>query len=198
MPALVAGIYVFLGALLRIWHSPAPVVVAEGIGRPHVASERVHALMAADIRHLEEIDRLCCSGGQKSGRYAVRLIASRDSCVLRNPRRLQKEETVSHCPRIRIMTVRGQGCPRIPNEVCGVLFSPALSPLVFSAALKRRSRSIAFENIDRICQQTLIVAAKPANGAVEPLAETVDGVGGALTVSADRTQKKASDSDLID
>jgi hypothetical protein len=40
MPALVAGIYVFLGALLRIWHSPAPVVVAEGIGRPHVASER--------------------------------------------------------------------------------------------------------------------------------------------------------------
>jgi hypothetical protein len=85
-----------------------------------------------------------------------------------------------------------------PNEVCGVLFSPALSPLVFSAALERRSRSIAFESVDCICQQTLIVAAKPANGTVEPLTETVDGVGGAQTVSTDRTQKKADDSDLID
>jgi hypothetical protein len=30
-------------------------MVAKGIGRPHVASERVHAIMPADIHHLEEI-----------------------------------------------------------------------------------------------------------------------------------------------
>jgi hypothetical protein len=57
-----------------------------------------------------------------------------------------------------------------------------LLPIAFSAALERRLRSIACENVDCI-------------GTLEPLAETVDGVGGALAVvdGADRTQKKAGD-----
>jgi hypothetical protein len=46
-------------------------VVAQSIGRPHGTSEPVHALVSADIHHLEEIDPIGRARGQKSRPHAV-------------------------------------------------------------------------------------------------------------------------------
>jgi hypothetical protein len=61
-----------------------------------------------------------------------------------------------------------------------------LSPIAFSAALERRLRSIACENVDCVSN-------------VQPLAETVVGVGGVLAVldGADRTQKRPATATLL-
>jgi hypothetical protein len=45
----------FLNCHYRPLEQPPASMVAESIGRPHIAFERVHALMPADIHHLEEI-----------------------------------------------------------------------------------------------------------------------------------------------
>jgi hypothetical protein len=46
-------------------------MIAQSIGRSHVASERVYALMPADIHHLEEVGTLRRSGRQKSRPHAA-------------------------------------------------------------------------------------------------------------------------------